>query len=217
MENPQGPNLDRGGIGVTPTQIAMVLSIGSVMGALLLTLFFPPLHKRVGTLKLYRIAMAFDFIFILLCPIVNAIAAVTTKKQLRTGVDPISQLVNLPYSEAPRADTEDSWQDVSFWVKFGVGVMLVVKATAGLSLGCSMILVTSAAPSASSLGKVNSIVQMASSAARTIGPPLYASILAASLNQHVSSGNWLIWVFMGILALVSLVSLSKKGIDSGDV
>lgn len=106
------------------------------MGALVLTFIFPPLQRKVGTLKLYRVAMAFDFVFILLYPVVHAIAAVTIKEQLLTGVEAQSQFANPPdSSRIPGVDPEALWGEVSFWVKFGVGIMLVVKAIAGLTWG----------------------------------------------------------------------------------
>ncbi|KAF8326380.1 major facilitator superfamily domain-containing protein [Cantharellus anzutake] len=196
--------VDHGGISLTPAQIATALSIGSIMGTLMLAFVFPPLHKKVGTLKIYRVAMVFDFIFILLYPAVHAIAAATVETRHHEHTGSFRHFPDPAHDAGFGGESGESWHDVPFWLKFGVAVMLIVKAIASLTWGSNAILVTAAAPSAHCLGKVNSLALMTASAARTIGPPMYASIFALSMNRHVLGGTWLIWIFMGAMALASL-------------
>lgn len=99
------------------TQIGTALSIGSIMSTFVITVLFPWLHRRFGTVRIYRYAMSMDVLFVILYPIVHAIAASAEKGRKHDPHDK-GALSSIPLS-----------------VMFGLGAMLVVKALASLTWG----------------------------------------------------------------------------------
>ncbi|KAF9504658.1 hypothetical protein BS47DRAFT_1307824 [Hydnum rufescens UP504] len=181
--------IDDGGLGFSPSQIAAIISIGNIMGAFVITIIFPWVHRRFGTLPIYRFAMGLNVLLVMLYPVVHALAVNTAVQFPR---DP---------GEVPLSD--GMWSNVSFPVLLGIGVMLTLKGISVLAWGGNIILVTAAAPSARSLGTVNSLAQMTASLARSIAPPLYTNIFAISMGD---GGNGLIWIFMPAMALLSVLA-----------
>ncbi|KAF9507997.1 hypothetical protein BS47DRAFT_1303310 [Hydnum rufescens UP504] len=181
--------IDDGGLGFSPSQIAVIISIGNILGAFVTTTLFPWLHHRFGTLPIYRCAIGLDVLFVMLYPIVHALAAGPAVQRPRDA------------GETPLND--GMWSNVAFPVLVGIGLMLTIKGFSVLAFGCVMVLVTASAPSPRSLGAVNSLSLMTASFARSIGPPLYANIFAISMG---GSGHGLIWIFMSAMVLLSLLA-----------
>ncbi|KAF8323178.1 MFS general substrate transporter [Clavulina sp. PMI_390] len=201
--------LKNGGVGLKPTQIATALSAGSILQTLLIVFLFPPLHKRFGTLPVYRSAMALDVVLIACYPVVHLIAASAARDH---DMEP-SGLIRHVITTTLLGDTTSTdggggiigvWRGVPGGLIAGIAVMLVVKAFAGLTWGCNMILVTASAPSPRSLGAVNSLAQMCASLGRAVGPPIYSTIFAVSMGSGILGGKGLIWIFMGSISSISL-------------
>jgi len=87
------------------------------------------------------------------------------------------------------------------------GVLLIglLKATAATVFACVMILVNTAAPSRTSLGRVNGAAQTCAAMMRTIGPTSASSLFALS-NQKKLAGGLAVYFALGALALVSAIS-----------
>jgi len=189
--------IDDGGLGFSPSQIAAIISIENIVGAFVMTTLFPWLHRRFGTLTIYRCAIGLDVLCVMLYPIVHALAAISAVQGPR---DP---------GEIPL--NEGMWSNVAFPVLVGIGVMLTIKGFSVLAFGGNMILVTASAPSPRSLGAVNSLTLMTASFARSIGPLLYTNIFAISMG---GGDHGLIWIFMAAMVLLSL--LASFRVEEGD-
>lgn len=162
---------------------------------------FPALHRRVGTLLIYRCSMSLDIVFICCYPIVYFIAQHYIPKHEHDKND-FGSFKDRNEGKEGGKGIFGVWEDVPVGIIVGIVVMLVVKALAGMTWGyahclllcfnglcflnsddpllhhsrCNMILVTASAPSPRSLGTVNSMAQMAASLARAIGPPIYSYV-----------------------------------------
>lgn len=184
-----------------PAQIATALSAGSILGTLIMVFLFPALHRRVGTLLIYRCSMSLDIVFICCYPIVYFIAQHYIPKHEHDKND-FGSFKDRNEGKEGGKGIFGVWEDVPVGIIVGIVVMLVVKALAGMTWGyahclllcfnglcflnsddpllhhsrCNMILVTASAPSPRSLGTVNSMAQMAASLARAIGPPIYSYV-----------------------------------------
>ncbi|KAF9504653.1 hypothetical protein BS47DRAFT_631732 [Hydnum rufescens UP504] len=159
------------------------------MSTFVMMILFPWLHRRFGTSMIYRCAIGLDLLFVMLYPVVHALA--------------VSTPVHLPHDQGEIPLNNGMWSDVAFPVLLGIGIMLIIKGFNVLALGASMILVTASAPSPRSLGAVNSLAQMTAGLARSIGSPLYTNIFAISIG---GGGHGLIWIFMSAMTLLSLLA-----------
>ncbi|KAG0152285.1 hypothetical protein CROQUDRAFT_649654 [Cronartium quercuum f. sp. fusiforme G11] len=74
-----------GGIGFSAANIGVALSLSGIFTVVAQLLLFPPLQRRYGTVKLYRICMAAYPVIFLLFPLIHLIA-VFEKSESHTGV-----------------------------------------------------------------------------------------------------------------------------------
>ncbi|QRV75719.1 major facilitator superfamily transporter [Ceratobasidium sp. AG-Ba] len=86
---------------------------------------------------------------------------------------------------------------------FVVGLHLLLSCTAFMSFSCVAVLITSSAPSRSSLGTLNGVSQTTISAIRAIGPATATSLFAFSMEKNVLGG----WFVYAVLIGVNLVGL----------
>lgn len=125
-----------------PTQIATALSAGSILQTLIIVFLFPLLHRRFGTLLIYRSAMALDVVLIACYPVVHLIAQRSVKHHhgehdddiIQTALSVASLLVGRE-SEKERGGIIGVWNGVPGGLVAGIATMLVVKAFAGLTWG----------------------------------------------------------------------------------
>jgi len=91
-------------------------------------------------------------------------------------------------------------------------VMFVAQLTC-LAFGFSMILAKERAPTPSSLGATNGLVQMSMSFARAVSPVFSNSTFVASIENKILGGNMWVVVLVGIAYLGSLASarIAKEG------
>lgn len=85
------------------------------------------------------------------------------------------------------------------WV--GVAVVLALGAISNMAFASNLIMTNDAVPNRRSLGALNGLAAMFSSATRVVGPSAANSLFALSVDRHALGGN-LIWAFMTCLALV---------------
>lgn len=103
---------------------------------------FPALHRRVGTLLIYRCAMFLDFVFICCYPIVYFIAKhyVPKHEDDKGDFDSLNDWM-LKEGSGGNGGKEGGngvfgvWEGVPVGIIVGIVVMLVVKAFAGMTWG----------------------------------------------------------------------------------
>lgn len=71
-----------GGVGFSSDSTGVLLSINGFGGALVQLFLFPPLQKRVGTLRVYQISMCAFPLSVVLLPVANAIARAGGREEL---------------------------------------------------------------------------------------------------------------------------------------
>ncbi|CDU24979.1 uncharacterized protein SPSC_04812 [Sporisorium scitamineum] len=165
-----------GGVGFTSNSTGILLSINGLGGALVQLFVFPPLQKRLGTLRTYQLSMVAFPLSVILLPVANAVA--------RAG-----------------EGTDGKWYTYTVW-----GCLLVsttVRVVGGLAFAANMILVNqcSGLTRATALGKLNSLAQMSSSCTRAVGPYLANTLFAFSVTKNLLGGQ-LVWLILGGLGMV---------------
>lgn len=96
-----------------------------------MTFIFPALHRRVGTLFIYRGAMLVDIVFICLYPVVYSIA-----KRYEPTHEGRFRSVYGSKDESGETSGVGVWEGIPVGVMIGVGVMLVLKAFSSTTWGC---------------------------------------------------------------------------------
>jgi hypothetical protein len=91
------------------------------MSTLVITILFPWLDRRFGTLPIYRCAIGLDVLFVTLYPVVHALA--------------VSTAVQLPHDQGEIPLNDGMWSDVALPVLVGIGIMLTVKAFSIITSG----------------------------------------------------------------------------------
>jgi hypothetical protein len=91
------------------------------MGAFVITIIFPWLHRRFGTLPIYRFAMGLNVLLVMLYPVVHALA--------------VSAAAPLPRDPGEVPLNDGMWSNVSFAVLLGIGVILALKGISVLAWG----------------------------------------------------------------------------------
>lgn len=179
----------KGGLGFKNSEIGLVLAAHGVLATLFNIVAFPWLQKRVGTVSLYRTALVLYVLMVALFPIVSRMAA--------------KEWLNHPEETSILFDAARS---KNYAARIGVGLMVLVKSSANMVFACNMVLVTRSAPSRTSLGAINGIVQMASSSMRAVGPTFATLLFALSTDpkRHLLGGQ-LIWVYMLILSFIAVL------------
>ncbi|TKY89050.1 hypothetical protein EX895_001581 [Sporisorium graminicola] len=168
-----------GGVGFTSNSTGILLSINGLGGALVQLFLYPPLQKRLGTLRLYRLSfMAFP-LSVVLMPLANVVA--------RAG------------EGATGSDAD--WYTYVVW-----GCLVVstaVRVVGGLAFVANMILVNqcSALTRATALGKLNSLAQMSSSCTRAVGPYFANILFAFSVTRNLLGGQ-LVWLILGVVGMI---------------
>ena len=147
--------VDLGGVSFSSSSTGLLLSINGLGGALVQLLLFPPLQKRLGTLRLYTWSMFAFPLSVVLLPVANAIARAGQGER---------------YTEA-------------VWACLLIST--AIRVVGGLAYASNMILVNqcSTLTRATALGRLNSLAQMSSSISRAIGPYLANTLFAVSVTK----------------------------------
>ncbi|KAG9095475.1 hypothetical protein FRC07_011096 [Ceratobasidium sp. 392] len=156
--------VSNGGLGLSPRSIGLVLGLQGVMTGIVQVLCFAPIHRRLGSKRLFVMGSASYICLTLNLPVMNVLAR------------------------------RDVWWAV--WTVMGVSILLACLAL--MTYGCVNILITSAAPSKSSLGTINGISQATVSVMRAIGPATATSLFALSMDKQLWGGWFVYAVLMGV-------------------
>lgn len=163
-----------GGLGFSEHSIGISLALGGAFTVSFQLVLFPPLQRRIGTTKLYRLLMSLYPIVFALLPAMSLAAQ---------------------YDDAAGDDSARRT-----WVL--MVTYLFVKSLANIAYACNMLTITDAAPSRELLGSLNGVAQMLASLCRALGPLAASSLFALSKERRWLGGN-LVWYVMVVMACVS--------------
>lgn len=163
-----------GGLFLTPSQTGLILSLAGFLGVFSQVAIFPPLQRLLGSLRLYRLALALLPFSVVLLPLANVIAR--------------SQ--HLP------TVTEKDW---AIWIP--IALSNGIRILSAMGFAANMLLVNQSASLFRSirLGTLNALAQMAASGSRAIGPICFSSLLSITFSQQLLRG-YLAWLVLAIVA-----------------
>ncbi|KAM0745677.1 MFS general substrate transporter [Meredithblackwellia eburnea MCA 4105] len=171
-----------GGLGFDEADIGKALSFSGVCTVVTQLVLFPPLQRRLGTVRMYKTLMA-------LWPAVFALLPV------------MSYLAKLDIADGRGRDR--------VWIV--MIVFLLIRSVANMSYGANMLSITNASPSRRLLGTLNGVAQMCSSLCRSIGPLFASSLFAFSIANNVL-GGWLVYYVMialGVLGAFATLTMRE--------
>ncbi|KEP50482.1 MFS transporter [Rhizoctonia solani 123E] len=182
-----------GGLGMSEANIGAAMAIRSLVQVVLM-LGYSQVIRKMGTLRVYKLAMAFWVVVILYFPLLNWIA------------------------RTPSLGTESSIFQASllgFYVMWSIG---------GFCWTSSASLVNNAAPSAEALSLTTGISQMTLVLPQAVSPALGNSLFAASVHQNLLGGHliWIVMLAMTIAGWFHSLSLTnpthdwRENIDNDD-
>lgn len=168
-----------GGVGFTSDSTGILLSINGLGGALVQIFLFPPLQKRLGTLRLYQLSMFAFPLSIIFLPLANIVARAEGAEGAVGVVGGGEVVWSLLLASAS------------------------IRMVGGMAFASNMILVNqcSALTRFTALGTLNSLAQMSSSCTRAIGPFLANTLFALSVTKHLLGGH-LVWIVLGIIGII---------------
>lgn len=171
-----------GGLSLTPSETGLILSLTGALGCVSQLVLFPALQRRLGSLRLYRLALSFLPFSVLLLPLANVIARAQHLSHVSLTL---------------------TWEDAAAWSPIAGSNAL--KILSSLGFAANMLLVNASASLFSSsagggvrLGTLNALAQMASSFTRAIGPFCFSSLLSITYEKQLVHG----YAAWGVLALV---------------
>ncbi|PLW32892.1 hypothetical protein PCANC_17102 [Puccinia coronata f. sp. avenae] len=173
--------VEDGGLGLSPTQIGMVLSSNGVIALGVQSVLFPILHRKLGAVHLHRITRLSTPIAFIGLPIVRAVSLLFPDRSAATSVSII-----------------------------GMVVVTAIKSIGNMTIVCMTLLINDSAPNNESLGSLNGLGQSVSSFSRAISPFLVGKLFSISLAAGKSPAaspitRNLIWYY---IILVSLIGYS---------
>ncbi|RDB21308.1 Efflux pump azaL [Hypsizygus marmoreus] len=161
--------IQTGGLAFSASQIGYSLAVAGSISAGIQLFFMPTLLRTFDIATMYTFCMnlwPFTFAFL---PFLNFLA--------RTGIDPTTGSID--------GDTQ-----AKLWA--GIALVLGTSRVGCLAYSISMILVKESAPSPSSLGSTNGLVQFAMCLARAFAPAFVSSAFALSTERNLLGGH--LWV-----------------------
>lgn len=166
-------SVQRGGFGLSSSQIAILLGINGFAACVWLLAVFPVLHRRIGTVGTLRISSYLFPPFFLSFSLLNFL---------------------LRFARA-----EDSQgARIAFWVlaptSLGIGVGISMAFTA-LQLALNDVI-----PNPEATGLLNGIALSLVSAVRSFSPAMFTSIYAVGVKDNIAMGQ-LLWIIAIVLAI----------------
>lgn len=193
-----------GGLAFSSTQSGRLLSLQGA-GAIFVQLFlFVRLQRWIGTLRVYQLSLMGWVLVAALLPIATFIA----RAALPSGIDEDNHNINdlIP-------------ADARTWVWLSLLVAVTVRALGAMTYNANNLLVTQSSIliPGQNLGTLNSLVVVAASASRSIGPYLLTSTYAWSVEHQILKG-YLIWpVFVGLCICAALSALHLADLEAEDI
>ncbi|GLB35095.1 putative MFS general substrate transporter [Lyophyllum shimeji] len=155
-----------GGLGFSASQIGYSLATAGAISAGIQLLFMPTLLRTFEITRLYEFCMNLWPLTFAALPCLNLLA--------RSSLDAATGSID------PTAQAE-------IWI--GIALVLGTSRVGCLAYSISMILVKEHAPSPSSLGSTNGLVQFSMCLARAIAPAFVSSAFAISVETSLLGGN----------------------------
>ncbi|KAJ6618366.1 major facilitator superfamily domain-containing protein [Mycena sp. CBHHK59/15] len=152
------------------TEIGYALAMSGAILAIFQLFLMPTLLRNFNAAKMYNFCMRCWPVTFVLTPFLNFI--------VRNGYDEDSGLV-------------DPTTNALLWI--GVAVVLMCSRIAALAYATNMILIRNHAPSPSSLGATNGLVQVAMCVSRCFSPAFVSTTFALSVGNNFL-GGYPIWV-----------------------
>ncbi|KAJ1970252.1 hypothetical protein IWQ62_000079 [Dispira parvispora] len=172
---------DLGGLGMTTSDIGIMLSVSSVSVLYLQLFIYPKMQRWWGALLCFRWGTIFFGIAVGAFPFISAFAInPDSTKQLLNK--PIESLVATIGALANSGQANPATETLSWPIWVGVIMLLIGRVTGGvLMFTSSNILVNNSVPNRQVLGTVNGFNQCFGSLARGVGPILAGTIWSWSL------------------------------------
>lgn len=196
----QGPShalLFGGGVGFEPPEIGTLTTCATVLGVALQVLLLPRLTERLGTVRVWRMALwLFPFAYFL-APFPAMVASAHYRPSTAGDAEHAS-------STAPAA-----------WAAISAVMILFMTARTGAQPPM-VILINECVPHSSSRGTVNTIGTSVANLSRSMFPVAIMAVYGVGLrNGFVAAAFWL----LSILAVVAIVASRwvAKGLDEGVV
>ncbi|KAJ7702315.1 major facilitator superfamily domain-containing protein [Mycena rosella] len=167
-------------------EIGYALAMSGVILAIFQLFLMPTLLRKYNAAKMYNFCMRIWPLTFFLIPLLNSI--------VRGGYDSERAIV-APTTKA------------LLWI--GIAVVLTCSRIATLAFAINMILVRNHAPSVSSLGAANGLVQAAMCVSRCFSPAFISSVFALSVGNNLL-GGYPIWVLVMLMVCLLGCFLSQK-------
>ncbi|KAJ6547074.1 major facilitator superfamily domain-containing protein [Mycena capillaripes] len=185
--------IERGGLSFSVNQIGYALAMNGAILAIFQLFFMPTLLRTYRASAIYHTSMSCWPLTFFLIPFLNLI--------VRAGYNEDSRLV-------------DPVINVIMWI--GIALVLTCSRIAALAYATNMILIRNHAPSPSSLGACNGLVQVAMCVSRCFSPAFISSVFALSVGNNLL-GGYPIWVvvmlsvcLVGCFFSRKMVAMDKK-------
>ena len=158
IEGLQSPLEFSGGVGLSPTEVGLVLTILGGVGICLQILLYPTVNDRIGTIRAWRIFLYCFPVALALCPFLSLVPSTSPPPSGKTGV--------------------------KIWLAIGFVISLWTTGRTFVNPGTT-ILMNNCSPHPSVLGTIHGIGQSANSAAKTIGPALGGWLYGFGLSHNI--------------------------------
>ncbi|KAJ7684667.1 major facilitator superfamily domain-containing protein [Mycena polygramma] len=185
--------IERGGLSFSVNEIGYALAMNGGILAVFQLFFMPTLLRTFRASTIYHTSMCCWPLTFFLVPFLNLI--------VRAGYDEDSGLV-------------DPTINVIMWI--GIALVLTCSRIAALGFATNMILVRNHAPSPSSLGASNGLVQVVMCGSRCFSPAFISSVFALSVGNNLL-GGYPVWVvvmlsicMVGCFFSRKMVAMDKK-------
>ena len=183
--------IHNGGLGFTSTEIGNTLSLRAIATLSIQLFVFPPLQRRIGTVRLYQWLMCLWIPSFLGYPVLNGLARNDHPTLVWIGlafVLILSSIANMAFGKS----------------QFPL-VFLNLLANRIAATVCNLIMTNAAAPSRRLLGAINGYSQFIQAIVRIIGPGGASILFAVSIDKQILGGS-LVWIVLGLVGVIGVFS-----------
>ncbi|EPQ26331.1 uncharacterized protein PFL1_05980 [Pseudozyma flocculosa PF-1] len=194
--------IELGGLGFDTEHTGILLSLTGLGGIIVQLVLFPPLHRRMGSLKLYQASMWAFPLSVTLLPLANGIARVGLAASSSSRLSSTDAFL-LFEAEGGGGRSSDLPPKYVALVWTAVVFANALKVVGGMAFSSNMILVNecSRLTKGAALGTLNSLAQLSASLTRAIGPYVASTLFAFSVSHNLLGGQfvWLVLFVAGLL------------------
>jgi len=165
-----------GGIGLSPTEVGLVMALLGGVGIAMQILFYPSVNDRFGTIRAWRVFLYCFPVALAICPFLSLVPSTTPPPSGKKGV--------------------------KIWLAIGFVTTLWTTGRTFVNPG-STILMNNCSPHPSVLGTIHGIGQSANSAAKTIGPTLGGWLYGLGLSHGMVGLAFWVLAFMSVCTITA--------------